>query len=70
MKLDKEFVAKTDENIGELQTIIGDLKKIALEDGKFTNDELLLLNNVQKNLESYYELLEKVIEDEVITKEE
>lgn len=70
MKLDKDFVAKTDENIGELQTIMGDLERLAVQDGKFTNDEILLLNSVKNNLQSYNELLERVIEDEVITREE
>ncbi|MCY3414632.1 MAG: hypothetical protein INQ03_23485 [Candidatus Heimdallarchaeota archaeon] len=68
--LSKAYVEKVDESIGELQTIMFDLKKLAGSDGKITDDEKELLNTIAEALEQYYELLEEVVEDSMIDENE
>ncbi len=70
MELDKSYVEKVDESIGELQMVIRDLKDLVAKDGVVTEEESKLLNSIKDNLEKYYDLLEHVIEDNVITEDE
>ncbi|MCH8905960.1 MAG: hypothetical protein IH840_02635 [Candidatus Heimdallarchaeota archaeon] len=50
--------------------VTDDLDDRAKQDGKYTDEEIALLNNINTNIIKYYNLIEKFIEDDEIDDEE
>lgn len=61
----------TDWYLGETSKIVWmNLLEVARNDGKVTNEELDLLTSIMASMRGYFDLLEKVYEDQVISEEE
>jgi len=61
---------KTKQILEDSQTIIDKLNIMAADDGVITNDEVALINVIDKNLKRYQDLVTQVLEDDLIEEDE